>query len=60
MNDKHFEKINVEIVISIQQCTLVSNFTQFGELSDNFLGKFSLAIQFPRPNLPKKDFSLEH
>ena len=32
MNDKTFEKINIKIVISIQQCTLLQNFSHFVEL----------------------------
>ena len=44
MNDKNFEKIKMEFEISIQECTPVSNFSQFGEL------------KFLRLNLPKKDF----
>ena len=31
MNDKNFEKINIKIIISIQQCTPVRNFGQFEE-----------------------------
>ena len=41
INHKDFEKTNVKIVVSIEQCTPVPNFSQFGELE--FLG----------PNLPK-------
>ena len=32
MNDKDFEKTNVKIVISIQQCTPVGNFSEIEEL----------------------------
>ena len=32
MNEKNFEKINIKIVISRQQCTPVQNFCQFKEL----------------------------
>ena len=46
MSDKNFGKINIKVVISIKQCTPVPNFSQFGKL------------QFLRPNLPKKDFSV--
>ena len=42
MNDKNFEKLNIKIVISIWQCTPVSNFSLFGEL------------QILGPNFPKK------
>ena len=42
MNNKTFEKINIKIVISIQQYTLVRYFNHFVEL------------QIMRPNLPKK------
>ena len=41
MTDKNFEKINI-IVISIQQCTPLPNFSHFVEL------------QIMGPNLPKK------
>ena len=41
MSDKNFEKINIKIVISIQQFTAVRNFSQFVEL------------QIMGPNLPK-------
>ena len=37
MNDKNFEKINVKIIISIQQCTPIKNFNQFRE--PQFLGQ---------------------
>ena len=42
MTDKNFEKIDIKIVMSMQQCTTVRNFSQFVEL------------QIMRPNLPKK------
>ena len=42
MNDKINEKINIKIVISIQQCTPRQNLRHFVEL------------QIMRPNLPKK------
>ena len=42
MSDRNFGKINIKIVINIQQCTPVPNFSYFGELQ--ILGK----------NLPKK------
>ena len=42
MNDKIFEKINVKVVISIEHCTAVQNFGQYGEL------------QILGPNLDKK------
>ena len=42
MTDKNFEKINIKIVISIQQCTPLRNFSHFVEL------------QIMGPNLPKK------
>ena len=42
MTDKHFEKINIKIVISIQQFTPVRNFSHFVEL------------QIMGLNLPKK------
>ena len=42
MKEKNFKKINVKIVISIQQCTPVPNVSQLGKL------------QILRPNLPKK------
>ena len=39
---KNFEKVNIKIVISIQQCNPLRNFSQFEE------------VQITRPNLPKK------
>ena len=48
MNDKNFEKRNIKFEMRIYQCTPVQNFSQFGEL------------QLLRPNLPKKDFMVEH
>ena len=42
MNDKNFEKININIEIRIKQSTSVPNFSHFEELGN--LG----------PNLPKK------
>ena len=42
MTNKNFEKINIKIVISIQQFTTVWNFRHFVEL------------QIMGPNLPKK------
>ena len=42
LSDKNFEKINIKIVISIQQCTPLRNFSHFVEL------------QIMGPNLPKK------
>ena len=44
MTNKNFEKLNIKIVIGMQQCTPATNFIQFGEL------------QFQGPNLPKKHF----
>ena len=41
MNQKNFKKINIKVVVSIQPCTLVPNFSQFGE------------FQILRQNLPK-------
>ena len=32
MNNKNFEKINIKIVMSIQQCTPLRNFSHFVEL----------------------------
>ena len=48
MSDKNFGKINIKIVISIQQCTPLQNFSHFVEL------------QFLRPHLPKNNFRVEH
>ena len=42
MNNKTFEKINIKIVMSIQQYTLVRYFSHFVEL------------EITRPDLPKK------
>ena len=42
MTDKNFEKINIKIVISIQQFTPLQNFSHFKE------------IQIVGPNWPKK------
>ena len=44
MNDKNFEKLNIDFKIRIQQCTPVPNFNQSGEL------------QFLGPDLLKKHF----
>ena len=48
VNDKIFEKLNIKIVISIQQCTSLSNFSQSGNL------------QFLGPDLPRKHFREEY
>ena len=48
MSDKNFGKINLKIVISIQQCAPVPNFIKFEEL------------QILGPNLPKKNVSDKH
>ena len=42
MNDKIFEKTNIKIVISIQQCTPLGNFSHF------------VKLQIMGPNLPQK------
>ena len=42
MTDKNFEKLNIKIVISIQQFTPVRNFSHFVEL------------QITGPNFPQK------
>ena len=42
MNEKNFEKININTVINIQQCTPPRNLSQFEE------------IQIMEPNLPKR------
>ena len=42
MSDKNYEKINIKFKIMIQQCTPVSNLSQFEEL------------QYLGPNLLKK------
>ena len=39
---KNFENVNIKIVISIQQCNPLRNFSQFE------------VVQITRPNLPKK------
>ena len=45
MNDKNFEKINIKIVISLQQCIPLRNFNHFVEL------------QIMGPNLPPKNLA---
>ena len=45
MTDKNFEKINIKIVISIQQCTPLRNFSPFIEL------------QIMEPNLRKNSLT---
>ena len=42
VSDKNFGKVNIKFEMRIQQCTLVSNCSQLGEL------------QFLRRNLPKR------
>ena len=42
VNDKSFEKTNIKIIISIQQCTPLRNFSHF------------VKLQIMGPNLPPK------
>ena len=42
MRNTNFGKMNIKFKMRKKQCTLVPNFSQFGE------------FQFLRPNLPKK------
>ena len=48
VSDKNFGKIKIKFEMRIQQCTPLTNFSQFGEL------------QFLRLNLPNKDFRVEY
>ena len=54
MNDKIFEKINIKIVTSIQQCTLLRNFSHFVKLQimgRNVPKKIWLTKKFERINI---------
>ena len=49
MTDKNFEKINIKIVINIQQCTPLRNFSHFIELQ-------IMGLNLPPKNMNDKNF----